>query len=226
MSGGNAKTTLVIVEGKGDRDFLEFLYREWFGKDKNIEFRACGGKYRMKKAFKKREGENKLEPVLQGNILDREGMTLKIIFDADNDLEKSKENIRKQLEELKVDPRKTEIFLLPNDEDKGNLETLIENVATIKEVIGCFKIYRECIESIKESDRYQDKVTIQSPGSKEMIYAYFLSLSCIEKPEDKTSCKEGILGGKTYLHNKDIIDTESDYLKPLKTFLNPDSINQ
>ena len=59
-----------------------------------------------------------------------------------------------------------------------------------------------------------------------MVYAYLLSLNCIKKPEDKTSCKEGILGGKTYLHNKDIIDTESDSLKPLKDLLNPDSINQ
>ena len=47
MSSENAKTTLVIVEGKGDRDFLEFLYREWFGKDKNIEFRACDGKDKL-----------------------------------------------------------------------------------------------------------------------------------------------------------------------------------
>ena len=226
MSSENAKTTLVIVEGKGDRDFLEFLYRAWFGENKNIDFRACGGRDRMKKAFKKREGENKLELVLQGNILDQEGMTLKIIFDADNDLEKSKENIRKQLEELKVDPQKTEIFLLPNDKDKGNLETLLENVATIQEVIDCFKKYRQCIESIKESNKYKDKVTIQSPGNKEMVYAYFLSLGCIKKSKGKTSCKEGILGGKTYLCNKDIIDTEGDYLKPLKTFLNPDSINQ
>ena len=223
MSGGNAKTTLVIVEGKGDRDFLEFLYREWFGEDKNIEFRACGGKYRMKKAFKKREGENKLEPVLQGNILDREGMTLKVIFDADNDLVESKKNIQKQLEnlpeELKVEPQKTKIFLLPNNKDKGNLETLIENVATIKEVIGCFKIYRECIEKNKKS-KYQVTQNLKSPDNKDMIYAYLYSLNCIRSiSETKNRTKS-----RTY--NKDIIDAESDYLKPLKTFINPDSINQ
>ena len=107
---------------------MELLCNAWFGEDKNIEFRACEGKGSMELALQKKGGGG-------GGILYQENKTLKIIFDAGNDLEESQANIYKQLEELpkelKIDPHKTEIFPLLNNKDKGNLEALLEKVATI-----------------------------------------------------------------------------------------------
>lgn len=217
---------IVVVEGKTDKNFLiaylEFLEKGAHSKylkteDKNIL--VSGGKDGLKNNDD--SDDNTKDSNVSTKIKKRiqEGEKILIIFDADNNYEESKQNIEKQLKELfkelGVEAKEKEnydIFLMPNNKDKGTLEDLFEKIAKCKDVLKCFDKYCKCIKIVQKKsmqEKESTEVQIRLPPPKTKIYAYFQALGCIIE-ENK---------GKKFKIDDRFFDLENEYLKPLKNFL-------
>lgn len=176
---------LIIVEGKTDKEFLEIYLR----------FLQIN-----QKSFKiiKSDGNTNLKLIPEVKKADK----IKIIFDADSNFQTSIDNIKQQLSQN--DLKKCEIFLLPNNKDNGDLETLIEKIAIEKDVIDCFDRHQECLKKLQE--RNPD---IHLPAKKTKVYAY----------KHAFGYKNGIDDSKfDYIFEK-ILDLKNEYIQPLKDFL-------
>lgn len=172
---------LIVVEGQTDRNFIE-VYCDFLCI--KAEVKSCGGKHN-------------LSSIKDIKRYDR----VKIIFDADEDREKAKENILNQLNEsFSEDQSKCEIFLLPNNNESGDLETLLKNIATKPHIFECFKQYTKCIGSLRKDDS-----NIKLPEKKSIIFAYLECFGLGKISKDSLDDK--------------IFDMNGDYLKPLKDFL-------
>ena len=181
------KKLLIVVEGHTDKDFIE-LYAKHLGLElgeKDVQ--PTGGKDNIQS---KAEW---IKPALN------KGKRVLIIFDADDDCEKSREHIKEQLNELGVDSKKCEIFLMPNDSDFGTLESLLEEIATKKCILKCFDNYVSCIKKVKNEN-------IRTPTKKSKVFAYLSSFGF----------KNGI---KNFQLNDDMFNLKHPYLDKLKNFL-------
>lgn len=203
---------IVVVEGKHDRNFL-ITYLEFLEKGAHLKYPIedydiveSGGKDSLKN-----NNDSEIKKRIQ------KGEKILIIFDADNSYEESKQNIEKQLKELfkelGVEAKEKEnydIFLMPNNKDKGTLEDLFEKIAKCKDVLKCFDKYCKCIKIVQKKSMQEKEsieVQIQLSRKKTKIYAYFEALGCIKKK------------GKKFKIDDRFFDLENEYLKPLKNFL-------
>lgn len=173
----------ILVEGHTDKDFLE-LYCKFL----NIE------KARIDVVVGKDNLKNREELVV------RDDEKHLIIFDADCNYDKSKTNIENQINQMNIPKQNYDIFLLPNNKDNGNLETLIEKIARHKEVLKCFEGYEECISKLGIND-------IKLPPKKDKVFAYMQSFGF------KNSIKPKEFDLSPY------VDFENKYLEDLKNFL-------
>ncbi|WRC39231.1 hypothetical protein E5L21_01795 [Helicobacter pylori] len=211
------KEILIFVEGPSDKVFLEvYLY---FLEDlpiKNFKVQNIKGKDNLSKRLLEIEKYDK---------------TL-IIFDADKDYESNKKEILKVVSKTKQTISEEQIFLFPNNQDDGDLETLLLEIAKHKEIIQCFKRYLKCIEckyiGIKEHHELIKNIR------KNMLYAY-LEVFELQKffqykwdtnnkkneeniiIDDKGKIKEE--HQEEYEKLKEVIDFKSKSLIPLKNFL-------
>lgn len=212
-----SKKILIYTEGKSDRNFLgwylNFLkYKDHFdifdieGKDKLIS-----GEF--------------LEKI--DKILNNKHQTYKqvcIIFDADKKESQERNagfdnklaHICKELKEKRIDFPREQIFLFPNNQDDGDLETLLPEIANYKEFINCFESYLDCI---KKKEHYKPIKNIR----KSMWYAYLEALGLEELYTKKnifdTEGKVKDQYRENYERLKKAIEFESDLLNPLKNFL-------
>lgn len=131
------------------------------------------------------EGKDKLIsgefPEKIRKILNNEHQTYKqvcIIFDADIKKENQEsdagfdnklKHIREEFKEKGIDFPREQIFLFPNNQDDGDLETLLSEIANHKEFINCFESYLDCI---KKKEHYKPIKNIR----KSMWYAYLEAL--------------------------------------------------
>lgn len=136
----------IIVEGDSDKKFLE-CYLKYLNITNYTKIVAIGGKNNI---------INHIELKKEDFI---------IIFDADDDYNKSKINIENQLDKLNI--KNDKIFLFPNNKDNGNLETLIEKIAIHKEVIHCYDNYTICIDSL--INKIQN---LKHQAKKSKVFAY------------------------------------------------------
>ncbi|GAA7204607.1 DUF3226 domain-containing protein [Helicobacter pylori] len=207
------KEILIFVEGPSDKVFLEaYLY---FLEDipiKNFKVKDVIGKDNLSKRLLEIEKYDK---------------TL-IIFDADKDYESNKKEILSKTQQKITEEQ---IFLFPNNQDDGDLETLLLEIAKHDEFLKCFEGYLECIKS---KEHYKPIKNI----SKSKWYAY-LEVFGLEKffqytwdTEKKNNEKKLIIddkdGGeieikdqykKDYKKLTEVIDFDSKSLIPLKNFL-------
>ncbi len=175
-------------------------------------------------------------------ILNNEHQTYKqvcIIFDADK--KESQESdagfdnklkyIREKFKEKRIDFPREQIFLFPNNQDDGDLETLLLEIAKHKEFINCFEGYLDCI---KKTEHCKPIKNIR----KNKLYAYLEALG-LEKffqytwdTEKKNNKKKLIIDDKDgdeieikdqykgdYEELKKVLDLNSKSLIPLKNFL-------
>ena len=171
----------ILVEGHTDKDFLE-LYCKYLNIDARIY--VADGKDNLK---------NRVNLV-------KDNKNYLIIFDADEDYKNSKANIENKINQMNITKQNYEIFLLPNNKDNGNLETLIEKIALYKEVLNCFEGYEECISKLGING-------IKLPHKKSKVFAYMESFG-FKNPEEA--------------ENFDLspyVDFENKYLEDLKNFL-------
>lgn len=141
----------ILVEGHTDKDFLKLYCK--FLKIEKARIDVVVGKDNLK---------NREELVV------RDDEKHLIIFDADKDYNASKANIENQINQMNIPKENYEIFLLPNNKDNGNLETLIEKISRHKEVLNCFEGYEECISKLGIND-------IKLPSKKDKVFAYMQS---------------------------------------------------
>lgn len=154
-----------------------------------------------------------------------------IIFDADKDYESNKKEILKIVSESKQTISEEQIFLFPNNQDDGDLETLLLEIAKHKEFINCFEGYLDCI---KKTEHCKPIKNIR----KNKLYAYLEALG-LEKffqytwdTEKKNNKKKLIIDDKDgdeieikdqykgdYEELKKVLDLNSKSLVPLKNFL-------
>ncbi len=206
------KEILIFVEGPSDKVFLEvYLY---FLEDipiKNFKVQNIKGKDNLSKRL--------LE-------IEQYAKTL-IIFDADKDYESNKKEILKVVSKTKQTISEEQIFLFPNNQDDGDLETLLLEIAKHDEFLKCFEGYLECIKS---KEHYKPIKNIR----KNMLYAY-LEVFELQKffqykwdtnnkkneenivIDDKGKIKEE--HQEEYEKLKEVIDFKSKSLIPLKNFL-------
>nr|WP_187883062.1 DUF3226 domain-containing protein [Helicobacter pylori] len=206
------KEILIFVEGPSDKVFLEvYLY---FLEDlpiKNFKVQNIKGKDNLSKRLLEIEKYDK---------------TL-IIFDADKDYESNKKEILKVVSKTKQTISEEQIFLFPNNQDDGDLETLLLEIAKHDEFLKCFEGY---LEYIKSKEHYKPIRNIR----KNMLYAY-LEVFELQKffqykwdtnnkkneeniiIDDKGKIKEE--HQEEYEKLKEVIDFNSKSLIPLKDFL-------
>ncbi|WP_181227853.1 DUF3226 domain-containing protein [Helicobacter pylori] len=217
------KEILIFVEGPSDRVFLEvYLYFLEYFPIKNFKVRSINGKCNLSSHL---------------NEIEQYAKTL-IIFDADKDYESNKKEILKVVSKIQQKITEEQIFLFPNNQDDGDLETLLLEIAKHKEIIQCFKRYLKCIEckciGIKEHHGPIKNIR------KNMLYAY-LEVFELQKffqykwdtsnknekyiiIDDKGKIKERYK--EEYEKLKEVIDFNSKSLIPLKNFLEKSTENK
>ncbi|GAA8091686.1 hypothetical protein HpNP4_09620 [Helicobacter pylori] len=198
------KETLIFVEGPSDRLFLGvYLFYLYFQEKfpiKNFKVQNVDGKNNLSKRLLEIEKYDK---------------TL-IIFDADKNYESNKKEILKVVSKTKQTISEEQIFLFPNNQDDGDLETLLLKIANHKEFINCFESYLDCI---KKKEHYKP---IKNIG-KNMLYAY-LEVFGLEYLYTKKNIFTESKVKNEYKEDyerleKEAINFESDLLNPLKNFL-------
>ncbi len=214
-----SKEILIFVEGPSDRFFLEiyllYLYFQERFPIKNFKVQNIDGKDNLSKRLFEIEKYDK---------------TL-IIFDADKDYESNKKEILKVVSKTKQTISEEQIFLFPNNQDDGDLETLLLEIAKHDEFLKCFEGYLECIKS---KEYYKLIKNIR----KNMLYAYLevfelqkffqytwdtkkknnkKKLIIDDKDGDEIEIKDQYKGD--YEKLKEVIDFNSKSLVPLKNFL-------
>ncbi|GAA7325684.1 hypothetical protein MLS218_00860 [Helicobacter pylori] len=218
-----SKKILIYTEGKSDRNFL----------GQYLNFLKCEDRFDIFDI----EGKDKLIscefPEKIKKILKNKHQTYKqvcIIFDADKKesqesdagFDNKLEHICEKLKEKGIDFPREQIFLFPNNQDDGDLETLLLKIAKHDKLIKCFEKYLKCIEckciGIKEHCKPIKKIR------KNMLYAYLEALG-LEDLYTKKNIFDNIEGKvkneykEDYERLKKAIKFESDLLDPLKNFL-------
>ena len=128
-----------------------------------------------------------------------------IIFDADSDILKRKQELQNFKNNYKVD---FDFFLFPNNKDKGELEDLLVKIINQENnnIFECWDKYETCIRNISTD--------MTLPNKKAKIYAYLEPFHGETKPQ-----KEKINEANRDYKNKELWDLDVDYLTPLKIFL-------
>ena len=197
--------TIIIEdkkEGKDDR-FIRVLLKKLFSAATDFNIESANGYTNLEK----------ISPLLKQN--DDAGIKNIIIFDADSDLENGGVvNRKKYLEEVlkKIDVN-YELFLLPNNQDNGNFETLYEKIINQKHknIIKCFENYETCLGKYLDHEG-KSKYNIPDQKTKMMayIYAHKMSNKKFEELKNKLNWQ---------FDNPEYWDLDNDCLDPLKQFL-------
>lgn len=182
----------IFVEGIADKKFLED-YLSHIKDELNVnigEVKAIGGKDKLEKNL----------PIFE---LNDPTVINVIIFDTDSKHSQNMNEIQRKISKLNFT---IPVFLIPNDKDSGNLETLLEKIINKdnSDIFNCWDNYIGCLESKQKG--------YTTPNQKAKIFAYLETL--LDKKENE-KIKEG---NRNYLENKHW-DLNSIYLNPLKTFL-------
>ncbi|WP_278582626.1 DUF3226 domain-containing protein, partial [Prevotella denticola] len=130
-----------------------------------------------------------------------------IIFDADSlgnngGYETRKKEIEEVLEENNA---QAELFLFPNNEEDGDFETLLEHLIQKEkhtQMLDCYADYETCLGN--------DYV---HPNLKGKIFTYISAMKMSSSERRKLG------NGEWMFDNAEYWSLESDYLKPLKAFL-------
>ncbi len=227
-----SKKILIYTEGKSDRNFL----------GRYLNFLKCEDRFDIFDI----EGKDKLIlgefPEIIEKILKNKHQTYKqvcIIFDADKKesqesdagFDNKLKHICERFKEKGINFPREQIFLFPNNQDDGDLETLLLKIANHKEFINCFESYLDCI---KKKEHYKPIKNIR----KSKWYAY-LEVLGLEKffqytwdTKKKNIKKKLIIDDKDgdgieikdqyrgdYEKLQEVIGFDSKSLVPLKKFL-------
>ncbi|MFP6031734.1 DUF3226 domain-containing protein [Helicobacter pylori] len=219
-----SKKTLIYTEGKSDKKFLSWCFDVWKNEDHfdqaHFDIIHVEGKNNL---FS--DGLCKdIKRIL--NNEDHRYKQVCIIFDADIKEENQEsdagfdnklKHIREKFKEKGTDFPKEQIFLFPNNQDDGDLETLLLEIAKHDEFLKCFEGYLECI---KNKEHYKPIKNIRK--SKWYAYLEALGLENLTKTNIDVFDSKGKIKEKhkeEYEKLKEVIDFSLNSLIPLKNFL-------
>jgi len=178
----------VFVEGVADQKFIQDVIETHFDQPQklNIQIKFFGGKdkwHLAKEDFRKSVNA---------------GKTNLLIFDADNDPKKRREEIEEKKTELGIE---FALFLFPNDRNSGELEDLLLQICSDKApaIFGCFETYKDCIRQIDHD--------YTKPDLKTKLYAYSEITTGNGKEKERD------------YKNPENWDLKSETLTPLLSFL-------
>lgn len=134
-----------------------------------------------------------------------------VIVDADKDFQSRKDEIERWQQENNVE---FELFLLPNNEDAGALEDLLENIINPnnRPILDCWEDYEKELVKLEIPDRTPPPLT--TPAKKTKIYGYLEALLG-ESKSQKEMIKEKNRDYTKHLH----WNLDAEYLVALKEFL-------
>ncbi|WRA38157.1 hypothetical protein KVK43_01785 [Helicobacter pylori] len=214
-----SKKTLIYTEGESDKKFLSWCLDVWKNEDHfdqaYFDIIHVEGKDQL---FSDGLCKN-IKSIL--NNEDHRYKQVCIIFDADIKKENQEsdagfdnklKHIREKFKEKGTDFPKEQIFLFPNNQDDGDLETLLLEIAKHDEFLKCFEGYLECIKS---KEYYKPIKNIRK--SKWHAYLEALGLENLDIFDSKGKIKEKYK--EEYEKLKEAIDFNSKSLIPLKNFL-------
>ncbi|WQT62709.1 hypothetical protein E5D94_01825 [Helicobacter pylori] len=219
-----SKKTLIYTEGKKDKNFLSWCLDVWKNGDHFDQAHFDIIHVESKNNLFSDGFCEEIENILKNN--NPRYKQVCIVFDADIKKENQEsdagfdnklKHIRKKFKEKGIDFPKEQIFLFPNNQDDGDLETLLLEIAKHDEFLKCFEGYLECI---KNKEHYKPIKNIR----KNMLYAYLeaLGLENLTKTNIDVFDSKGKIKEKhkeEYEKLKEVIDFNSKSLIPLKDFL-------
>lgn len=85
-----------------------------------------------------------------------------VLLDANSKPKNRRKKFDELAKEKNIDTESLFLFLLPNDENEGALEDLLENISTSTEIYECFDAYEDCLKNKGK----------KPPNKKARIYAY------------------------------------------------------
>ena len=143
-------------------------------------------------------------------ITDKGGTNI-VIIDADNDIEARRSDILAWKTENDLD---FELFLLPNNQDTGALEDLLENIINPnnRPILDCWEDYEEELVQLDIPGRTPPPLT--TPAKKTKIYGYLEAMLGESKSQ-----KELIKEANRNYENTQHWNLDAEYLEPLKEFL-------
>ena len=200
----------IFVEGDADKKFLSDYYHHLFQeKAPQYSINHTGDLKRDKTGgYKKLSDEINIREMRINT--DQDGVNL-VIFDADKDIEARRAELLAIKEEFGVE---FELFLLPNNQDNGALEDLLEKIINQdnKCIFECWENYEK--ELAKQEISWRTPPPLTTPAKKTKIYGYLEALLG-ESQAQKNLIKEKERDYENAQHwNLDAV-----YLEPLKEFL-------
>ena len=193
---------LIVVEGIADETFIrQYLYHLFGQKVPENFILKTNGKDNLKSSV----AINRMR-----SMTDQGGINL-VIFDADDDCEARRSSI---LEWKELNGLEFELFLLPNNQDKGELEDLLENIINPnnRPIMECWEHYEKELVTLDIPGRTPPPLT--TPAKKTKIYGY---LEALLGPSE--SDKKKIKEREREYHNPIHWNLDAEYLLPLKEFL-------
>ena len=134
-----------------------------------------------------------------------------VTVDTDKDYQARKDEIErwKQTNEVEF-----ELFLLPNNQDAGALEDLLENIINPNNqpIFDCWEHYEQELFTLDIPGRTPPPLT--TPAKKTKIYGYLEAL-LFDSKSQKEQIKEANRNYENALH----WNLDAEYLEPLKEFL-------
>ena len=139
------------------------------------------------------------------------GGTNIVIIDADDDIDVRRSDILSWRQQHGLD---FELFLLPNNKDKGALEDLLEKIINQdnKCIFECWENYEK--ELVKQEISWRTPPPLTTPAKKTKIYGYLEALLG-ESQAQKNLIKEK----ERDYENAQHWNLDAAYLEPLKGFL-------
>lgn len=134
-----------------------------------------------------------------------------VIIDADDDIDARRSDILAWKEQYGLD---FELFLLPNNQDAGALEDLLENIINPnnRSILDCWEDYEKELVQLDIPNRTPPPLT--TPAKKTKIYGYLEALLGESKSQ-----KELIKEVNRDYENTQHWNLDAEYLEPLKEFL-------
>ena len=196
------KDVNIFVEGEADSRFFKQYIHHLFGEEVADE------------RIVPLKGWNNLKTetsVLRMRSMSANGGINLVFIDADKDFQNRKGEIEKWKQTNGVE---FELFLLPNNKDKGALEDLLENIINPNNqpIFGCWEDYEKELVRLDIPGRTPPPLT--TPAKKTKIYGYLEALLG-ETKSQKEMIKEANRDYKNTQH----WDLDAEYLGTLKEFL-------
>lgn len=197
----------IIVEGTADKKFFEDYYRHLFHEnapDGSITLPIKGDKAG---GYQKLFSENGINTLKEG--MDN-GATNLVIFDADDNIEARRRELLSIRDKYGVE---FELFLLPNNQDAGTLEDLLEHIINPNNqpIFDCWQHYEDELVQQKIPGRTPPPLT--TPAKKTKIYGYLEALLGETKSQ-----KELIKEANRNYENTQHWNLDAEYMEPLKRF--------